>query len=63
MKTYTVTKETDGTWTLDGGIDGMDGYKCKLDAQYAMSIACWGGPLLTPRQAADQRPRDWQPIA
>jgi len=50
------------TWILDCGIDGQDGYKTRLDALYAMAIKLWGGPMLTPKQAASERPDGWIPL-
>ena len=39
----------------------MDGYRSKIDAQYAMRVKLWGGPFLTPLQAEQDRPDGWMP--
>jgi len=61
MTTCEIVKEGT-TWTVDCGIDGMDGYETHLEAQYAMAIKLWGGPLLTPQQAHREMPMDWKPM-
>jgi hypothetical protein len=59
MKTATVTKELDGTWTVDDKFCGQDGFATKKYAQYAMMVYCWSGVMLTPAQAKIQMPDNW----
>ena len=58
MKTYTITCE-DGTWTVDDGITGQDGYPSRLAAAYAARMAGWGGTYPRPDEAQDVVDAGW----
>lgn len=60
MNSAQIIKEDDGTYTVDAGIQGMDGYKDKRTAQYAMMLYLGGGTLVTPEQAAREIPDGWE---
>ena len=60
MNSVTIKKEDDGTWSVDAGVTGMDGFKTKKHAQYAMAIACWGHAIPSPETVEKYMPEGWE---
>ena len=60
MNTYRIIAEPDGTYTVDGGITGQDGFRSHKAARYAIRIACWGVDIPTPEQADQAIAGGWE---